>query len=88
MVISRLPGFPFQVREHEAHRGDRAWGYCWDPGTGKTRAAIMDAAWLEEGGTIDGMLVVAPNGVHRNWETDELPKHMPCELAERTRTLV
>lgn len=86
-MIPRTVAFPFQDREHLAHRDDPAWGYCWDPGTGKTRAAIMDAAWLEERGKVDGMLVVAPNGVHRNWATDELPRHLPEELESRTRVL-
>lgn len=26
---------------------------------------------------VDGLLVIAPNGVHRNWATDEAPAHLP-----------
>ena len=44
-------------------------------GTGKTKLAIDTACWLYEQGEIDGLLVVAPNGVHRNWVDNELPKH-------------
>jgi SNF2 family DNA or RNA helicase len=80
--------FPFQQAEVDAHWEKPAWGHNWDPGTGKTLCAILTAARLEAAGRIEGMLVVAPNGVHRNWVTDELPKHLPEGLAERTRTLL
>lgn len=83
----RTPAFPFQDAEHAAHRADPAWGYCWDPGTGKTRAALADACWLEAEGRIDGMLVCAPNGVHLQWARDEVPKHVPYGLLERTEVL-
>jgi SNF2 family DNA or RNA helicase len=46
-------------------------------GTGKTWMLINNAAMLWQGGLIDGLLVIAPNGVHRNWTRIEIPKHMP-----------
>lgn len=78
---------PYQQAELDAHWSKPAWGYCWDPGCGKSLAAICNAARLEAAELIDGMLVVAPSGVHRQWELDELPRHLPADLAERTRTL-
>lgn len=45
--------------------------------TGKTKVVLDTAAYLYASGTIDALLIVAPNGVHRNWITDELPKDLP-----------
>jgi hypothetical protein len=75
---------PFQAQELESHWRKTAWGYNWDPGTGKTLAALENARRLEADGSIGGLLVVAPNGVHRAWSGDEIPKHLPPELLERT----
>jgi len=52
-------------------------GILWEQGTGKTKLVIDTAAWMYEEGLIDCVLVLAPNGVHENWVTDELPIHMP-----------
>lgn len=67
---------------HQAdHLTDRlnapAWGLFWEQGTGKSRPTILTAAHHFLEGNIDALLVVAPNGVHLNWITDELPKHLP-----------
>jgi SNF2 family DNA or RNA helicase len=57
----------------------------WEQGTGKTKPTIDTAAYLYEAGEIDALIVVAPNGVHRNWKSDELPKHLPKRLHAATR---
>lgn len=48
----------------------------FDPGTGKTLTALMIAKHKFQTGQIDCMLVVAPNGVHKQWATQEIPKWM------------
>jgi hypothetical protein len=48
-----------------------------EQGTGKTKVIIDTAAHLFGLGRIDAVLVVAPNGVHRNWIHNELPVHHP-----------
>ncbi len=53
----------------------RAWAVLFEQGTGKTAPTIQTAAKLYREGKLDGVVVVAPNGVHRNWVSDELPKH-------------
>lgn len=52
----------------------------WEQGTGKTKVIIDTAAYLYEKSEIDGLLVLAPNGVHRNWTDDEIPIHLPERL--------
>ena len=52
--------------------------------TGKSRIVIDTAAYAYERGHIDGALILAPNGVHRNWVTEGfgqfLPSRVPAEL--------
>lgn len=52
-----------------------AWGVLFEQGLGKTAPTIRTAEHLFRNGKIDGVIVVAPNGVHRNWVSDELPLH-------------
>lgn len=52
-------------------------------GTGKTKILIDNAAYLYAKGGIDCLVIIAPNGVHRNWVGIEIPIHMPdwCSYA-------
>lgn len=52
-------------------------------GTGKTWMAINNAFALFAEGMCDGLLVLAPNGVHTNWIQNELLKHAPEETTTR-----
>lgn len=85
MVLFKTLPLRHQQAEFEAHRDDPFWGEFWEMGTGKSYELIMQASHLEETGKIDGMFVLAPNGVHRNWIVDQLPEHLPVELARRTK---
>ncbi len=78
---------PFKhQREHfEVHCRDKAWGLLWEQGTAKTKPTIDTAAYLYMNRKIDAMIVVAPPGVERNWKSDELPEHLPIEIANETR---
>lgn len=69
--------FSHQLEEWDKHRDDRIRALFWEQGTGKTKEVIDQAAWLFLKGEIDALLVLAPNGVHENWATDELPDHCP-----------
>lgn len=74
---------PFQ--HQDAHLRDNvrkdAWGLLWEQGTAKTKPIIDTAAYLFLAGEINGMVVVAPPGVERNWASDEIPTHMPPDVA-------
>lgn len=80
--------YGFQRTELDETWSREAWGLNWDMGTGKSLTTIATAERLAAAGKIDAMLVLAPNGVHRNWVVDELPKHLSADLAGRTRTLL
>ena len=66
----------------------KSWGLLWEQGTAKTKPIIDTAAILYTEGKINALLVVAPPGVERNWNTDEIPKHMPPDVALDTMVQV
>lgn len=47
-----------------------------EQGTGKTLVLLAHVIQLYNDGELDAACVVAPNGVHINWITEELPKHV------------
>lgn len=58
----------------------------WEQGTGKTKLMVDTAGFLYQQGLIDAVLVVAPNGVHRNWVVDEIPTHLPDGIYKEVRS--
>lgn len=80
--------FDHQRRHLEEHVSEKSWGLLWEQGTAKTKPIIDTAAILFKEGMINGLVVIAPNGVERNWNTDEIPKHMPPDVALESRVQV
>lgn len=68
---------------HES-RDEENWAYLMEMGTGKTKVAIDNAAYLYEHGHMNFLLVAAPNEVHKNWVEREMPIHMPDRIETRT----
>lgn len=57
---------------------DLPWfALLWEMGTGKTKTLIDTFAYLYAKGDIDCVIIIAPNGVHRNWIEIEIPVHLP-----------
>jgi hypothetical protein len=52
-----------------------AWAIFFEQGLGKTAPTIRTIEHLYRTNRIDAAVIVAPNGVHRNWVSDELPRH-------------
>jgi SNF2 family DNA or RNA helicase len=53
------------------------FAYFMEMGTGKSKVLIDNIAMLYDKGKINGVLIVAPKGVYKNWYEQELPAHMP-----------
>ncbi len=69
--------FLHQLAAFEHSRSEEYFALLMEQGTGKTKVIIDTAAWLYGRGEINSLVVLAPNGVHRNWISDEIPIHMP-----------
>lgn len=76
LAFKTLP-FAYQGVSWCDHVDEPVWAHHWDQGSGKTWMGLNTAAYHYDAGRIQRLLVVAPNGVHRNWITDEAPVHLP-----------
>ena len=58
------------------------WALFMEMGTGKTKVAIDNIAILYDKGKVNSALVIAPNGIKRNWR-NELKIHLPDHINYR-----
>lgn len=76
--------FPFKVKpfEHQLEafslsKDKKVFAYFMEMGTGKTKVCIDVAAYLYSIFKIDTLVILAPNGVHRQWADEQIPEHIP-----------
>jgi len=72
--------FAHQMRIWEETKDREFHGLFLEMGVGKTKIAIDTAAWKYLNQDCNGLLVIAPNGVHQNWIFEEIPKHWPDDV--------
>lgn len=77
--------FRMKPYKHQADALRKSWNrkefaLFAEMGTGKSKILIDSVSMLYDHGDITGFLVVAPKGVYKNWETIELPKHVPQHI--------
>lgn len=79
MEMSKFKTKPLKHQAVCLQRHGRKPGFALlaEQGTGKTWIIINNIADLWSSGDLDGVIVLAPNGVHTNWIEIELKKHMP-----------
>ncbi len=66
--------FKHQNEEYRLHRFARARALLWQQRTGKTRAVVESARALFDAFEIYGVVVIAPNGVHRQWADEQIKR--------------
>lgn len=79
----RTEPFSHQLADFERSRDLPSWALFWETGCAKTKPVIDTASYLFERGRIDGLLLVAPDIVHRGWLTRHMMVHMPERVLER-----
>ena len=77
-----------QMDAFAVSKDKKAFALLCEQGTGKSKMAIDKTAYLYGRGQVDAFLIIAPNGVHRNWILNEIPKHMPDYTQEIGRAHV
>lgn len=82
--------FEHQRTVFEATRDRALYAIFWEQGTGKTKVAVDTAVYLYLTGKIEAVLVVAPTGIHENWDVpgEGIRKHMPPELLKNSARMV
>lgn len=71
--------FKHQSIEYDLHRYSPHRALLWQQRTGKSRAVIESAHALEVQFEINGVLIIAPNGVHRQWAEVQIPQWYPLK---------
>ena len=74
--------FKTEPYAHQRKALERSWeqeyfAYFMEMGTGKSKVLIDNAAMLYNQGKINGLLLIAPKGVYKNWYEDQIPTHLP-----------
>ena len=74
--------FKTEPYAHQLKALEMSWdkpyfAYFMEMGTGKSKVLIDNIAMLYDAGKINGVLIVAPKGVYKNWYDSEIPTHMP-----------
>jgi SNF2 family DNA or RNA helicase len=74
---------------HQLKALERSWkepyfAYFMEMGTGKSKVLIDNISMLYDNGKIDGVLIVAPKGVYKNWYDQEIPTHMVDHIEKKT----
>jgi SNF2 family DNA or RNA helicase len=74
------------ARHDEIYRpkyGESFFALHMEMGTGKTFVFLARAEQLFKAGKIDGLLIIAPRGVHTNWVLREIPQHLAVSYTAR-----
>ena len=69
--------YAHQLKALGASHNKENYALFMEMGTGKSKVLVDNIAMLYDKGKINGALIVAPKGVYRNWERQEIPTHMP-----------
>jgi SNF2 family DNA or RNA helicase len=59
------------------------FAYFMEMGTGKSKVLLDNAAMLYDKGKINGVLIIAPKGVYKNWYDSEIPTHLPDHIFKK-----
>ena len=60
------------------------FAYFMEMGTGKSKVLIDNISMLYDNGKINGVLIVAPKGVVKNWYESEIPTHLVDHIEHKT----
>lgn len=63
--------------------GENFFALHMEMGTGKTWVFLAHAERLYKAEKIDGLLIIAPRGVHTNWALREIPQHLEVDNLTR-----
>ena len=72
-----------QLDVFEASWDKENFAYFMEMGTGKSKVLLDNAAILYDKGLINGLLLIAPKGVYKNWYDSEIPTHLPDHIAKK-----
>ena len=75
--------YAHQLDALEASWDKENFAYFMEMGTGKSKVLLDNAAILYDKGHINGLLLIAPKGVYKNWYDSEIPTHLPDHIEKK-----
>jgi len=72
--------YAHQLKALEMSWNKEVFAYFMEMGTGKSKVLLDNIAMLYDKGKINGVLIVAPKGVYKNWYDSEIPIHLPDHI--------
>ena len=80
--------FKTKPYKHQLNALEKSWNkenfaYFMEMGTGKSKVLLDNAAILYDKGHINGLLLIAPKGVYKNWYDSEIPTHLPDHIEKK-----
>jgi SNF2 family DNA or RNA helicase len=76
--------YAHQLKALEMSWNKPYFAYFMEMGTGKSKVLIDNISMLYDNGKINGVLIVAPKGVVKNWYEGEIPAHLPKHIESAT----
>jgi SNF2 family DNA or RNA helicase len=72
--------YAHQITALEKSWDKEEYAYFMEMGTGKSKVFIDNIAILYDKGKINGVLIIAPKGVYKNWYSSEIPTHLASHI--------
>jgi SNF2 family DNA or RNA helicase len=72
--------YAHQIKALELSWDKPYFAYFMEMGTGKSKVLIDNIAMLYDEGKINGVLIISPKGVYKNWHDGEIPTHLPNHI--------
>ena len=75
--------YAHQLKALEMSWNKEVFAYFMEMGTGKSKVLLDNISMLYDKGKINGVLIVAPKGVYKNWFDSEIPTHMVDHIQKK-----
>jgi SNF2 family DNA or RNA helicase len=76
--------YQHQLKALEMSSDKEVFAYFMEMGTGKSKVLIDNVSMLYDQGKINGLLIIAPKGVYKNWYSAEIPTHMSDHIEKKS----
>jgi len=76
--------YAHQIKALEMSWNRQYFAYFMEMGTGKSKVLIDNISMLYDNGKINGVLIVAPKGVVKNWYEGEIPTHLVDHIEHKS----
>ena len=75
--------YAHQLKALEMSWNKEVFAYFMEMGTGKSKVLIDNMSMLYDKGKINGVLIIAPKGVYKNWYDSEIPTHLADHVQKK-----